>query len=81
MHYTPHIYKSAYTFDGILSNTKKWFASLPERKQKSLKEELDHGAGILHSKSQLKAYLHFYGSIHQAKLLQAFEKIPSKVWS
>lgn len=38
MHYTPHIYKSAYTFDDILSNTKKWFASLPESKQKSLKE-------------------------------------------
>lgn len=81
MHYTPHICKSAYTFDDILSNAKKWFASLPERKQKSLKEDLDHGAGILDSKSQLKAYLHFYGSIHQAKLLMAFENIPSKVWS
>ncbi|MCM1504398.1 MAG: hypothetical protein NC127_04295 [Muribaculum sp.] len=42
---------------------------------------MNHGAGLLNSKSQLKAYLHFYGKIHQAKLLQAFENIPGKVWS
>ncbi len=70
MHYTPQIRKSAYTFEDILNNAKKWFASLSESKRKSLKENLDHGAALLDSKSQLKAYLHF---IHQAKRLHAFE--------
>ena len=81
MQYTPQISKSAYTFEDILNNAEKWFTSLSESKRKSLKENLDHGAALLASKSQLKAYLHFYGSIHQAKLLQAFENIPKKIWS
>lgn len=81
MHYTPQIRKSAYSFDDILKNAEKWFASLSESKRKSLKENLDHGAALLDSKAQLKAYLHFYGSIHQAKLLQAFENIPKEIWS
>lgn len=64
MHYAPQIRKSAYSFDDILKNAEKWFASLSESKRKSLKENLDHGAALLDSKSQLNAYLHFYGSIH-----------------
>lgn len=54
---------------------------LPKNKKESLKHDLDHGAGNLDSDAQLKAYLHFYGKIHQAKLLLAFEKIPHKIWS
>lgn len=81
MHYTPQIRKSAYSFDDILKDVEKWFVSLSENKKKSLKENLDHGAALLDSKSQLKAYLHFYGRIHQAKLLQAFENIPKEIWS
>lgn len=81
MYYTPQIRKSAYTFKNILEDANKWFETLSESKKKTLKEDLDHGAGILDSKSQLKAYLHFYGKFHQAKLLQAFDNIPNKVWS
>jgi len=51
------------------------------KQEEDFKENLDHGAGILDSKSQLKAYFHFYGKFHQAKLLQAFDNIPNKVWS
>lgn len=81
MHYTPQIRKSFFSFDEILSKANKWFASLPESSKKSLKQHLDHGSATLDSKAQLMAYLHFYGRIHQAKLLQAFEKIPKKIWS
>lgn len=64
MHYTPQIRKSAYSFDDILKMADKWFSSLSESEQNKLKESLNHGAGILDSKPQLNAYLHFYGKIH-----------------
>lgn len=73
MHYTPQIRKSAYTFINILEGADKWFEALSESKKNTLKENLDHGAVILDSKSQLKAYLYFYGKSHQATHLCKFE--------
>lgn len=81
MRFTPQILKSPYTFNDILQSAKKWFSSLDESKQMILKEVLDHGAGHLTTSSELKAYIAEYGEIHQAKLLQAFSKLPLNIWS
>lgn len=41
---------------------------------------MEHGAALLTNTRQLNAYIAKYGEIHQAKLLHAYEKIPSEVW-
>ncbi len=81
MHFTPRILKSAYTFNEIFQSAKDWFSSLEESKKTSLKEALDHGAGHLTTSDELKAYIAAYGEIHQAKLLQAFNNLPQKIWT
>lgn len=35
----------------------------------------------LTTSAELKAYLAAYGEIHQAKLLQAFDNLPQKIWT
>ena len=80
MNYTPNIRKSAQTFANVLLKAKEWFASLSKTEQQKLIDELEHGAGLLTNIRQLNAYIAKYGEIHQAKLLHAYEKIPSKVW-
>lgn len=64
----------------VLQKAKERFASLSKTEQQNLIDELEHGAGHLTNIRQLNAYIAKYGEIHQAKLLQAYEKIPSKVW-
>ena len=73
--------KSFHSFDEILENASKWHNTLSDAEQKKLKEALDHGAGLLTSSEQLKAYIYHYGKIHQSKLMRAFSHIPSKVWT
>lgn len=80
MNYTPNVRKSAQTFINVLQKAKEWFASLSKMEQQKLIDELDHGAGHLTNIRQLNAYIAKYGEIHQAKLLHAYEKIPTKVW-
>lgn len=80
LHYTPYIRKSPQSFADVLQKAKQWFEGLPKTEQDSLKEDLQHGAGHLTAKRQLNAYLSAYGEIHQAKLNQAFEHVPSKIW-
>lgn len=80
MNYTPNIRKSAQTFVNVLQKAKEWFVSLSKTEQQNLIDELEHGAGHLTNVRQLNAYIAKYGEIHQAKLLHAYEKIPSKVW-
>ncbi len=81
MHFTPRILKSTYTFNEILQSAKDWFSFLDESKQASLKEALDHGTAHLTTSAEPKAYIAAYGKIHQAKLLQAFNKLPLNIWS
>lgn len=80
MNYTPNVRKSTQTFVNVLQKSKEWFASLSKTEQQNLIDELEHGAGHLTNIRQLNAYIAKYGEIHQAKLLNAYEKIPSKVW-
>lgn len=80
MNYTPNIRKSSQTFVSVLQKAKDWFASLSKTEQQNLIDDLEHGAALLTNTRQLNAYIANYGEIHQAKLLHAYEKIPSKVW-
>ena len=80
MNFTPNIRKSAQSFGNVLQRAKEWFATIPKTEQQNLIDDLEHGAGHLTNIPQLNAYIAKYGEIHQAKLLLAYEKIPSKVW-
>lgn len=80
MNYTPNVRKSTQTFVNVLQKAKEWFASLSKTEQQNLIDELEHGASHLTNIRQLNACIAKYGEIHQAKLLNAYEKIPSKVW-
>ena len=79
MNYTPNVRKSTQTFVNVLQKAKEWFASLSKTEQQNLIDELEHGASHLTNIRQLNAYIAKYAEIHQAKLLNAYEKIPSKV--
>lgn len=80
MNHTPNIRKSSQTFVSVLQKAKDWFASLSKTEQQNLIDDLEHGAALLSNTRQLNAYIAKYGEIHQAKLLHAYGKIPSKVW-
>ena len=80
MNYIPNTRKSAQTFVSVLQKAKDWFALLSKTEQQNLIEDLERGTAHLTNTCQLNAYIAKHGEIHQAKLLQAFEKIPSKVW-
>lgn len=80
MKYIPTTRNSAQTFVSVLQNAKEWFTSLSKTEQQNLIDDLEHGAGHLTTPRQLNAYIAKYGEIHQAKLLLAYKKIPSKVW-
>lgn len=79
MYYRPNTRESAQTFGSVLQKTKDWFASLSKTEQQTLIDDLEHDAAHLTNTRQLNAYIAKYGEIHQAKLLHAYEKIPSKV--
>lgn len=80
MNYTPNIRISSQNFVSVMQKAKDWFASLSKTEQQNLIDDLEHGAAHLTNTRQLNTYIAKYGEIHQAKLLQAYEKIPSKVW-
>lgn len=80
MNFIPKTLKSAYTFVSVLQQAKDWFALLSKTEQQNVVEDLEHGAAHLTNSRQLNAYIAKYGEIHQAKLLHAYEQIPSKVW-
>lgn len=66
------------TYDSLLAQASEYILSLPEAKQKELKENLSHGKALLKSVDQMKAYLHYYGRMHHDKLLRALKHIPTK---
>lgn len=50
-----------------------------ESKTKKLKEALEQGLADLTSKDEMDMYISTYGTIHQEKLLLAFNYLPGKV--
>lgn len=67
-------------FDKIIEEASSYCKSLPESKQKDLKESLCNGKALLRSKDQMKAYLYHYGDMHRQKLLKAFAKLPENIF-
>lgn len=64
------------TYDSLLAEASEYILSLPETKQKELKENLSHGKALLRSRDQMNACLHYYGKMHREKLVRAFKHIP-----
>ena len=48
-------------------------------KTKNLKDALEHGLADLTSEDEMDMYLSSYGTMHQEKLLVAFDKLPIKI--
>lgn len=67
-------------FDKIIENAKKYVEKLSDKKQLTLKEDLDHGTTQLYTMEQLMMYLKLYGDIHRKKLMRCYKHIPYKVW-
>ncbi len=80
LHFIPNFKAARISFDEILEAASKHIKSLPETKERSLKEDLENGLANLTSKDQLQMYLSAYGDIHRQKLMMAYDKIPNKVW-
>ncbi len=72
--------KNTLTFEQIIQHAHAQVGSMSESKIEALTKQLENGKGILTSEEQMILYLHKYGTIHQAKLMQAFEHIPHKLW-
>ncbi len=81
LHFTPNLKASRKNFDEVFDAASNHIKSLPEARQRSLKENLENGLANLSSTNQLRMYLSAYGDIHRQKLMMAYEKIPTKVWS
>lgn len=67
-------------FDKIIDDASLYCKSLPESKQKELKESLNNGKALLRNHAQMKAYLHHYGKMHCQKLLKAYTALPEYVF-
>lgn len=80
LHFIPKVKASYHSFEEIIRQAKTRVETLDEGAQNALKEKLNHGLGILLTDEAHDMYLVQYGEIHQAKLLQAFEAIPHRVW-
>lgn len=80
LYFTPNVKSGFRTFDEVLKRAEDKVSRLPQTYRAKLKDKINHGQGILTSADELDMYLSMYGEIHQAKLNQAFENIPSKVW-
>ncbi|MDE7402074.1 MAG: hypothetical protein K2M87_01530 [Muribaculaceae bacterium] len=65
----------------IIAEATEYCKSLPDSKQKVLKESLCNGRALLRSSDQMKAYLYHYGNIHRQKLLKAYSKLPEYIFS
>ena len=53
---------------------------LSNEEDTELYNQLNRGIGLLDSHEQMCKYLHAFGNMHQAKLLDAFQKLPAELW-
>ena len=65
------------SFADIQNLSVKYIRKLDVDELDSLFEQLDHGEHILTSVEQLYAYMYCYGKMHEAKMTQALNQIPS----
>jgi superfamily II DNA helicase RecQ len=64
------------SFDAIRSIAMKEIAHLPKAEKDKLWKELDRGTALLNTHFHMCQYLHSFGKMHQAKLLDVFKRIP-----
>lgn len=67
------------TFEGIRGIAWKQIAHLSRSEQEFLHSQLNRGVALLDADEHLSQYLNSYGKMHQAKLLDAFGKLPTEV--
>lgn len=53
--------------DRIIEEASAYYKSLPESRQKELKEALSNGRALLQNTTEMNAYLHHYGEMHRQK--------------
>ncbi len=70
-----------YTFDNVIGLATRRVKKMCESKTKKVKEALEHGLGYLTTYDEMDMYLSSYGSMHQEKLLLAYDKLPKKLLS
>lgn len=81
MSYAEHILALADpSFREIRVIANQQIAHLPYTEKNRLYRELDRGIALLDSHEQMCMYLYSYGNMHQAKLRDAFRKIPETVY-
>ncbi len=69
------------TFDKVKGMATDRVKEMPESKTKKLKEALEHGLADLTTSDEMDMYLSSYGSMHQEKLLLAYNNLPKKLLS
>ncbi len=68
------------SFDTVFAEAKSKIEELSDKKQRELKEALNHGENDKFSDELLDMYLYCYGEIHRNKLIKAFDKLPRKLF-
>lgn len=66
-------------FSKLMDVAKNRIDAMPESKTKKLKEALEHGLAEFKTEDEMDMYLTSYGTMHQEKLMLAFENIPRKI--
>ncbi len=69
-----------WNFSSILEQAKAYYNQLSETKKMRIKNDLNHGRGLLDDNDELKGYIALYGEIHLDKLLRAFSYIQDDVY-
>ncbi len=69
------------TFSKIRDIARNCISHIPKNKRDKLWGELGRGVALLDSHEHLCQYLHSYGKMHQAKLLDAFKQLPEHIFS
>lgn len=67
-------------FDNVKEKAIDRVNKMSESKTKKLKADLEHGLAELTTIDEMDMYISLYGSIHQEKLLLAFNKLPHKLF-
>ena len=79
--YVNHIKELEYTsFDSIRNIAFQSISHLNENQRDGLWNELGRGTSLLSSHEQMCQYLYSYGPMHQAKLIESFQHLPTSLF-
>jgi superfamily II DNA helicase RecQ len=81
INYANHINELEFTsFESIRNVAFQSISHLDQKQRDDLWDQLGRGISLLSSHEQMCAYLYFYGPMHQAKLLEAFQHLPTSLF-